>query len=78
MKFFELSIAGLIARFYLLMAVVIAAGFSGYWALALLALPIFLSCMTGATLAKRQVVAPLPNADVAEAEEAFAGELTLA
>jgi hypothetical protein len=34
-------------RFYLVMAIVIAAGFSGIWALALLALPVFFSALLG-------------------------------
>ena len=49
MKLFELSLQGMIVRFYLMMTVVIAAGFSGYWAFALLALPIFISGMVGLT-----------------------------
>ena len=40
---FKLSFAGVVMRFYLMMAVVIIAGFSGQWWLAILALPIFLS-----------------------------------
>ena len=36
-------------RYYLMMAVVILAGFIGNWWLALLALPIFLTCLTGLT-----------------------------
>jgi hypothetical protein len=40
---FKLSFAGVVIRFYLMMAVVILAGFSGLWWLAILALPIFLS-----------------------------------
>lgn len=47
MKAFELSIATVILRFYLMMLVVIVAGFIGQWWLAILALPIFLSIMTG-------------------------------
>ena len=44
---FKLSIAGVVVRFYLMMAAVIIAGFSGYWAIAILALPIFLSAILG-------------------------------
>lgn len=53
MRFYELSLRSVIARFYLLMAVVIVAGFLGAWALALLALPIFLSIMMGAAFTAR-------------------------
>lgn len=44
---FKLSIAGVVIRFYLMMAVVIIGGFTGMWWLAILALPIFLSAMVG-------------------------------
>lgn len=45
MKCFELSFPMIMMRLYLMMAVVIIAGFSGFWWLALLALPIFLSAL---------------------------------
>ena len=47
MKFFEASIGTIVTRFFLLMAIVIIAGFVGQWWLAILALPILLSAMTG-------------------------------
>lgn len=47
MKLFNLPIGTLILRFYLMMAVVLIAGFSRVWLLALLALPIFLSALLG-------------------------------
>ena len=47
MKLLNLSVTTLILRFYLLMAIVIGAGFSGYWAIALLALPVFFSALMG-------------------------------
>jgi len=49
MKLFELTLPGMVIRFYLMMVVVITAGFTGFWAIALLALPIFLSGMVGMT-----------------------------
>ncbi len=45
MKFFEANFVTVIKRFYLMMAVVLIAGFTGLWWLAALALPIFLSSM---------------------------------
>ena len=42
---FKLGFAGVVIRFYMMMAVVLIAGFSGQWWLALLALPIFLSAI---------------------------------
>ncbi|MEM8908574.1 MAG: hypothetical protein AAGD05_12055 [Bacteroidota bacterium] len=38
------------ARFFLMMAVIIAAGFSGYWGWAILGLPIFLSAILGVSV----------------------------
>lgn len=47
MKLLDLSLTSLILRFYLLMVIVIIAGFSGYWAIAFLALPVFFSALMG-------------------------------
>lgn len=47
MKAFELSIGTVILRFYLMMMIVIVAGFIGQWWLAILALPVFMSIMAG-------------------------------
>lgn len=47
MKVFETSFANVLIRFYLMMAVVITAGFTGFWALGLLALPLFLGAILG-------------------------------
>lgn len=48
LKAYHLSFTATILRFYLMMAVIIIAGFSGFWWLGFLALPIFLSIMMGA------------------------------
>ena len=53
MKMFQLSFATLMWRYYLLMLVVLAAGFSGIWWLAFLGLPIVLSCLAGVSFGKR-------------------------
>ncbi len=50
MKVFDLSVGAVIARFYLMMLIVIAAGFIGQWWLAFFALPVFLSIMFGLKL----------------------------
>jgi hypothetical protein len=47
MKFLNLSLATLIFRFYLMMAIIIIAGFSGLWILSVLALPVFFSALMG-------------------------------
>ncbi len=54
-KFFSLNFGTVLLRFYLMMVVVIAAGFSGYWFFGLLALPIFLSIMMGLTFNFKKV-----------------------
>ena len=53
LKTFDLNIGTVILRFYLMMAVVIIAGFSGYWLMAFMALPIFLSIMLGISFKKK-------------------------
>jgi hypothetical protein len=45
MEMFRLDLVSLMIRFYLVMAVVIIAGFIGNWWLSLLAIPIFLSTL---------------------------------
>lgn len=47
MQMFKLNLVSLMIRFYLMMAVVIIAGFVGNWWISLLALPIFLSALAG-------------------------------
>ncbi len=47
MKFLNLSLATLIFRFYLMMVIIIVAGFSGFWILSILALPVFFSALMG-------------------------------
>ncbi len=54
MKVYALTMGAVIARFYLMMLVVIAAGFTGQWWLAVLALPILLSIMLGVSFKKDQ------------------------
>ncbi len=48
MKVFELSLGTVVLRLYLMTLIVIVAGFIGQWWLAVLALPVFLSLMSGA------------------------------
>lgn len=44
---FKANFAQTLIRYYLMMLVVIIGGFTGYWLIALLALPIFLSAIMG-------------------------------
>jgi len=52
MEAFNLSLSGLMIRFFLMMAVIIIAGFTQTWWLAILGLPIFLSAMLGISTRK--------------------------
>jgi hypothetical protein len=56
MKLYQLSISTLILRFYILMAIVIIAGFSGMLLLSILALPVFFSCLMGLQFSKMKTV----------------------
>lgn len=48
MKFeFNLSISEIIINYAIMMAVIIGAGFSGFWLLGLLALPLFIRGLSG-------------------------------
>ena len=53
-EFLSLGIAKIVLRFYLMMAVVVLAGFTGMWWLAMLALPIFLSTILGVHFSKNE------------------------
>lgn len=50
--FFNLPFPTIVLRFYLMMLVVVIAGFTGQWWFATLSLPIFLSIMLGYTFKK--------------------------
>ncbi len=49
MRFYAITFDKVVIRFYLMMGVVLLGMFTGIYALALLALPIFLSAMLGIT-----------------------------
>jgi hypothetical protein len=52
MKLFDLPLDALVVRFYLMMVLVIVAGFTDLWLLGLLALPIFFSALMGIKIQK--------------------------
>lgn len=56
MKLLSLSVTGMVWRLYLMMALVIIAGFTGLWFLALLALPVFLSALIGIEFSHKATV----------------------
>ena len=47
MKLFRISLVSMMMRYYLMMAIIVIAGFSGIWLLSLLALPVFFSALMG-------------------------------
>jgi hypothetical protein len=47
MKMFELDVQTLLLRFFLMQGLVLLGGFINQWWIAVLALPILLSCMLG-------------------------------
>ncbi|RMF28312.1 MAG: hypothetical protein D6765_06165 [Bacteroidetes bacterium] len=47
MQFFEINVAQMVIRFYLMMAVILISFYLGLYWLALLGLPIFLSALLG-------------------------------
>lgn len=53
MKPFELSLGAMLMRYYLMMMIVVAAGFTGHWWLSALALPVFLSTIMGVRFGKK-------------------------
>ena len=55
-EFFKLDFAGVLVRYYLLMTVVLVGGFSGQWWIGLLALPIFVSAITGLKISYQKPV----------------------
>jgi len=56
MKLFHLSLTALMFRFYLMMAIIIIAGFSGIWLLSILALPVFFSGLIGLQFSKMKAI----------------------
>ncbi len=57
MKSFELGLGTMLLRYYLMMMIIIAAGFIGEWWLAILSLPVFLSTILGISFGKNQAAA---------------------
>ena len=53
MRLIHLSVPTIIGRLYLVMAIVLIAGFTQLWFLSVLALPIFISVMGGIHLRKQ-------------------------
>ena len=54
MRPFELSLSSMLLRYFLMMAVIIVAGFIGQWWLAIVALPLFLMALMGVGLGNKK------------------------
>ncbi len=54
MELFKLDLVSLMIRFYAVVAVVLIAGFSGFWWLALLSVPIFLSALAAVKFGRKK------------------------
>lgn len=54
MNCYDLSLSGLMWRYYLMMAVILIGGFTGMWWLALLGLPIFITAICGIRLSGKR------------------------
>ena len=66
-----LSFATVVVRFYLVMAIIIAAGFLGQWWLALFALPVFISAVLGIAIQqKEKAVATVHRVSAKQQEKA--------
>ncbi|WP_116108636.1 hypothetical protein [Lewinella sp. IMCC34191] len=76
MRFYAITFDKVVIRFYLMMGVVLLGMFSGYYAIALLALPIFLSAILGVsfraetTAATESKVLPMAAARESSLEKA--------
>ena len=67
MRMYNLSITGLIERFFLIMAIILLTGFAGhylggaFWYLGLLAFPVLMSCLLGLTFPNKHISIQKPE-----------------
>ena len=67
MRMYNLSMTGLIERFFLIMAIIVVTGFAGhflggaFWFLGLLAFPVLMSCLLGLTFPNKHVSVRKPE-----------------
>lgn len=67
---FSLSVGGVVVRFFLMMAVIIAGVFTGQYWLTILGLPIFLSAMLGISFAAPKSAAQAKTSQMTVEEKA--------
>ena len=67
MRLYNLSVAGMVLRFAIIMAIVVATGFAGhylggaFWFLGLLAFPILMSVLLGITFTNKHISIAKPD-----------------
>ncbi len=64
MKYFAVDLGTMMMRYYLMMAIIIVAGFTGTWLLAYLAVPVFLSAILGVGFFDRDSKAAIHQSDM--------------
>ena len=71
MRLFHLSVPTIVGRLYLVMAIVLIAGFTHMWFLSILAFPIFVSVMGGIHLRKHDKLPYMKQTDREQARHAI-------
>jgi hypothetical protein len=67
MRLYNLSVAGLIMRFHIIMIIIVMTGFAGhylggaFWFLGLLAFPVLMSCLLGMTFDNKHITLKKPD-----------------
>ncbi len=71
MRLVHLSVPTIVGRLYLVMAIVLIAGFTQVWALSLLAFPIFVSVMGGLHIRKHAKLPYMKQTDREQTHQAL-------
>ena len=71
MRLVHLSVPTIVGRLYLVMAIVLIAGFTHVWALSLLAFPIFVSVMGGLHIRKHAKLPYMKETDREQTRQAI-------
>ena len=71
MRLVHLSVPTIVGRLYLVMAIVLIAGFTHVWALSLLAFPIFVSVMGGLHIRKHAKLPYMKETDRDQTRQAI-------
>lgn len=71
MRLFHLSVPTIVGRLYLVMAIVLIAGFTHLWVLSVLAFPIFVSVMGGIHLHRHDKLPYMKRTDQEQTHQAI-------